>query len=545
MSSMCESLFFGHSDLLLSSTGPCIMTTNDCSWSSQLDMPTPPVSPSRSNDNDMKKETTSVIDEDLDLGLGELISGMDLPLFLDNLDSDAWFSDLHSDAIVPDVLPENKCDSVNELRHDCMWAGHCPAEEHRSKKDLVQLPCLLSSSPPESTVLTMPCVLPIAVGCRTRLDTLGSVRPETPISLSDSELDADQLTSDEGSNKIHHSSSSSSGDESESDEDPPMMNYQPTLPPNIHPVRSHQMRKMTNNNKLVKTVSSSNSSLIPDHSYSHSDHSYHTQRRPVMSDHLAMAFELGAPTPSDSEEEIDVVSLGEVLRMNPSAAAAAMTATTGKSLSAGNVASPTNTTSVSHAPLRLKLKVGGTPAASGQVLMRKALPSHPSALVRQQLQLAVASAAQQRKHSEQTSKKSGDIKLSGKMSHSERSSSSNSERSSSKRPRSSGESGSSSPRKRCSRAASDSEDSCEKRSQHNSMERQRRVDLRNAFEFLRSLIPDLEATDRAAKVVILKKAANFCQGLTNREKQFVADKDALQKRQEMLRKRLALLQRRR
>ena len=181
--------------------------------------------------------------------------------------------------------------------------------------------------------------------------------------------------------------------------------------------------------------------------------------------------------------------------------------------------------------------------------MRKALPSHPSPLVRQQLQLAVASAAQQRKHSEHSSSKKSEIKLSsGKSSssHSERSSSSNSSNSS-KRPRSSGsgESGSSSPRKRCSRAASDSEDSCEKRSQHNSMERQRRVDLRNAFEFLRSLIPDLEATDRAAKVVILKKAANFCQCLTNREKQFVADKDALQKRQEMLRKRLALLQRRR
>lgn len=532
-SSMCESLFFGHSDLLLSSTGPCDMT--------------PPVSPSRSNDNDMKKETTSVIDEDLDLGLDELISGLDLPLFFDNLDPDSWFGDLQSDAIVPDILSENKCD-VNELRHDCMWAGHCPAEEHRSKKDLVQLPCLLSSSPPESTVLTMPCILPVVGGCRTRLDTLGSVRPETPNSLSGSEMDADQLTSDEGSNKIHHSSSSSSGDESESDEDPPMMNYQPTLPPNIHPVRSHQMRKMANNKSLVKTVSSSNLSLIPDHSYSHSDHSYHTQRRPVLSDNLAIPFDLGAPTPSDSEEEIDVVSLGEVLRMNPSAAAAAMTATTGKSLSAGNVASPTNTTAVSHAPLRLKLKVGGTPAASssGQVLMRKALPSHPSALVRQQLQLAVASAAQQRKHSDHhtSSKKSGDIKLSGKMSHSERSSSSNSSNSS-KRPRSSGESGSSSPRKRCSRAASDSEDSCEKRSQHNSMERQRRVDLRNAFEFLRSLIPDLEATDRAAKVVILKKAANFCQGLTNREKQFVSDKDALQKRQEMLRKRLALLQRRR
>ena len=77
------------------------------------------------------------------------------------------------------------------------------------------------------------------------------------------------------------------------------------------------------------------------------------------------------------------------------------------------------------------------------------------------------------------------------------------------------------------------------------MERQRRVDLRNAFEFLRSLIPDLETADRAAKVVILKKASLFCQGLTARERQHIAEKDALQKRQEMLRKRIALLQRRR
>lgn len=318
-SSMCESLFFGHSDLLLSSTGPCIMTTNDCTWSSQLDMPTPPVSPSRScNENEIKKEN---IDEDLDLGLGELISGLDLPLFFDNLDPDSWFSDLPSDAntIVPtaDILTENKCD-VNELRHDCMWAGHCPAEEHRSKKDLVQLPCLLSSSPPESTVLTMPCVLPVVGGCRTRLDTLGSVRPETPISLSDSELDADQLTSDEGSNKIRHSSSSSSGDESESDEDQSMMNYQPTLPPNIHPVRSHQMRKMANNKSLMKSVSSSNLSLIADHSYSHSDHSYHTQRRPVISDHLAIPFDLGAPTPSDSGEFFNFIhTVNFVCRADP------------------------------------------------------------------------------------------------------------------------------------------------------------------------------------------------------------------------------------
>ena len=188
--------------------------------------------------------------------------------------------------------------------------------------------------------------------------------------------------------------------------------------------------------------------------------------------------------------------------------------------------------------------------------MRKALPSHPSALVRQQLQLAVASAAQQRKHhADHHSAPSRKAPASSAAAAEARSSKScggsgnisssscGSSASGSKRARAVG---ACSPRKRGSRAAgSDSEDSCEKRSQHNSMERQRRVDLRNAFEFLRSLIPDLEATDRAAKVVILKKAANFCQGLTSRERQFVSEKDALQKRQEMLRKRLALLQRRR
>jgi hypothetical protein len=123
-------------------------------------------------------------------------------------------------------------------------------------------------------------------------------------------LDADQLTSDEGSNnnKIRHSSScsssssgnsSSSGDESESDEDRPVMHHQPTLPPHIHPVRSHQIRKLVNTKiKVVMNSSPTTTSMIADHSYSHSDHSYHTQRRPVMSDHIP--FDLGAPTPSDS-----------------------------------------------------------------------------------------------------------------------------------------------------------------------------------------------------------------------------------------------------
>lgn len=435
-----------------------------------------------------------------------------------------------------------------------MWAGHCPAEEHRLKKEL---PTLLSTSPTEATLL----VVASQRERRTRLDTLGSIRPETPLSLSDSELE--QLTSPDASDEDAKDAGSSSDDNSDDDEATPVLRRKiatsaaiPTLPPNIHPVRSH-IRKVQVNNKCSSIKMASVTSMA-DHSYSHSDHSYHTQRRP--NDNAALVDLLGIQTPSDSEEEIDVVSLGEVLRVSPSSA------TSGKSCHVTSL-QPVNQPMAVNAPIRLKLKVtpasslgasgASSSATSTTVLMRKALPSHPSALVRQQLQLAVATAAQQRKHSDShhTSSSSSSSSSSSRKSESKSSKSSStsgsSSGSSSKRARTDSsrmtmDSGTLSPRKRSSRAGgSDSEDSCEKRSQHNSMERQRRVDLRNAFEFLRSLIPDLEATDRAAKVVILKKAANFCQGLTQREKQFVSEKDALQKRQEILRKRLALLQRRR
>jgi len=184
------------------------------------------------------------------------------------------------------------------------------------------------------------------------------------------------------------------------------------------------------------------------------------------------------------------------------------------------------------------------------MMQRKALPSQPSALVRQQLQLAVATAAaQQHRKQPAVKKEAGARSTGGKKSRSmaaaAAAASTDSSDSSSFSPRKTQQQQKAQQSHRSSRAGSDSEDSCEKRSQHNSMERQRRVDLRNAFEFLRSLIPDLETTDRAAKVVILKKAANFCQGLTLREKQYMAEKDALQKRHEMLRKRISFLQRRR
>ncbi|XP_047111465.1 uncharacterized protein LOC124788281 isoform X1 [Schistocerca piceifrons] len=65
------------------------------------------------------------------------------------------------------------------------------------------------------------------------------------------------------------------------------------------------------------------------------------------------------------------------------------------------------------------------------------------------------------------------------------------------------------------RANADEEpDPCEKRSMHNSMERQRRIDLRNLVERLRTVVPATENNKRAAKVVILREAAKFCHEVT-------------------------------
>lgn len=91
-------------------------------------------------------------------------------------------------------------------------------------------------------------------------------------------------------------------------------------------------------------------------------------------------------------------------------------------------------------------------------------------------------------------------------------------------------------------SSSDSEpDSCEKRSLHNNMERQRRVDLRNAFEDLRVVVPELSNNARAAKVVILKEASHFCRQLTYDSKSLQQESVALERERERLLARVSYL----
>lgn len=86
---------------------------------------------------------------------------------------------------------------------------------------------------------------------------------------------------------------------------------------------------------------------------------------------------------------------------------------------------------------------------------------------------------------------------------------------------------------------SDSEpEPSEKRSMHNNMERQRRIDLRNAFEDLRLLVPEVCKKEKAAKVAILREAAQFCKSLQKLSTNMINQRIQLQLHQDNLKQTL-------
>ncbi|CAN9507854.1 unnamed protein product [Ophioblennius macclurei] len=93
-------------------------------------------------------------------------------------------------------------------------------------------------------------------------------------------------------------------------------------------------------------------------------------------------------------------------------------------------------------------------------------------------------------------------------------------------------SGDSSPR-----GSSDSEDS-ERRRNHNILERQRRNDLRSSFLTLRDHVPELAHNEKAAKVLILKKATEYLSSLETEEMRLQQEKDRLHARRQQLMRRL-------
>ncbi|XP_072908991.1 transcriptional regulator Myc-A-like [Hemitrygon akajei] len=87
---------------------------------------------------------------------------------------------------------------------------------------------------------------------------------------------------------------------------------------------------------------------------------------------------------------------------------------------------------------------------------------------------------------------------------------------------------------------SDSEE-IDKRRTHNVLERQRRNELKRSFFALRDQIPEVAKNDRAAKVVILKKATEHIMSIQSDEQRLMSEKEQLRRKREQLKHRLEQL----
>ncbi|XP_011606306.1 transcriptional regulator Myc-A isoform X1 [Takifugu rubripes] len=99
----------------------------------------------------------------------------------------------------------------------------------------------------------------------------------------------------------------------------------------------------------------------------------------------------------------------------------------------------------------------------------------------------------------------------------------------------------SSNRKCSSPRTSDTED-YDKRRTHNVLERQRRNELKLSFFALRDEIPEVANNEKAAKVVILKKATECIYSMQSDEQRLLLLKEQLNRKSELLKQRLAQLQ---
>lgn len=76
---------------------------------------------------------------------------------------------------------------------------------------------------------------------------------------------------------------------------------------------------------------------------------------------------------------------------------------------------------------------------------------------------------------------------------------------------------------------------------HNSMERQRRVDLKRSFDALKERIPSISAEDKVSKLMILNTASEYCRGLLRRESSLTTEREREKRRNTLMKKKLTLL----
>ena len=73
------------------------------------------------------------------------------------------------------------------------------------------------------------------------------------------------------------------------------------------------------------------------------------------------------------------------------------------------------------------------------------------------------------------------------------------------------------------------------------MERQRRVDLRKNFDMLKVCVPELADVEKASKLNILNKAADYCRMLVSMDAKVKKELEKEQQKNELMRKKLEAL----
>ncbi|KAK6292810.1 hypothetical protein J4Q44_G00363110 [Coregonus suidteri] len=96
--------------------------------------------------------------------------------------------------------------------------------------------------------------------------------------------------------------------------------------------------------------------------------------------------------------------------------------------------------------------------------------------------------------------------------------------------------------RRCSSPRTSDTEDYDKRRTHNVLERQRRNELKLSFFALRDKIPEVANNEKAAKVVILKKAIECIYSMQTDEQRLVNLKEQLRRKSEHLKQKLAQLQ---
>lgn len=470
----------------------------------------------------------------------------DLNLNLNFDDNHPLFDALLPECDLPDMM-EDLLGPFQQVRHDCMWAGTCVDDKDRERpnpQDRLQQEAV-SKVPSERLVDSHHEVLSVqsskttSVKCnqrsilRTNLNLSTSVsdqvrtappedsddsgRPETPQSMAsetefkheDVDLTSSLLDDDETDEDEEVDDEDEEVDDDDEESHSPAFNVADVTG---QTVRTSYHKQGYESSEGLHRGRASRLDSRPQQMSNHffNDHSYHLSKSDVS------ASIPGNLTPSDSEDEIDVVSV-----------------------------------------------CGEKGTSSSRSSSQGALPSNPSARDRHALQQTMATAMKKTGYSSYPSYLSG-RQPSGKLARmqaerqAERARQRERKRRAQERDDSSEEDTVRPSKKRAKHHAykhaapkrghsfkmssSDSEpDSCEKRSLHNNMERQRRVDLRNAFEDLRVVVPALSPNPRAAKVVILKEASHFCHQLTADSKSLQQESSCLERERDRLLARVSFL----